>query len=51
MTNKRKRKVRGERKKMNWKLWWSLYNYKCNKIHWVKKINKKKDVLEEDDYL
>ena len=22
-------------------LWWSLYNYKCNKIHWVKKIKKK----------
>ena len=21
-------------------LWWSLYNYKCNKIHWVKKKEK-----------
>ena len=19
-------------------LWWLLYNYKCNKIHWVKKV-------------
>ena len=23
-------------------LWLSLYNYKCNKIHWVKKIKKQK---------